>query len=679
MNGGGEAMTEDPVAELFYPLYLWVLGEDNGIARKLESDLAEARFTENVEMYLARSMGYGVIAGTALWMVGLLLGFVLFGTGLISLEGPLLGVQVSPEMAELIDTLKVPAFIIISGVVLGAVGFFGTFGGLLAYPSMKAGEREREINKLLPDSISFMYALSVGGMNQLEILRAIANADETYGSVSEEFQSIILETEYFDTDYRSAIQKQSEETPSDHLSQFLMDMLSILDSGGDMEGFLEDKKDKHLRLAKQEQQQKLDTLELFGEMYMTLSLFPLLLIIILVAMSLLGDSEMGMMYGVVYGLLPLLAIAFLVLVSTVKEDETGTGELSLADEAKQTRVSDNVLHDSGLITDYQGEFDVFDEIREAEDTYNTLELLRRPHLFFRDNPMYVTVLTIPASLVIMAVAVTSGTVPTDLDGFTSNPVWPTFVYIYVPLYINFVPLAFFYEWNRYHRYSVVNDLSETLRKLASANESGQELFEAMKTVGESSDGKLAEEFEIMHAKIQYGTTINQALVEFNNKYKIPRLARTIKLISKAQEASNQITKVLTTAAQSSENQDDIARERKSNARMQVVIIIMTYLTLLAVMAILQTQFIEVMAQLVESTGGDGGNGGATEQAAGGADEFGAEIDVDGLSMLFFHAVTLQAIFSGVIAGYMRDAKILSGLKYSVILMSIALIVWMFVG
>jgi archaeal flagellar protein FlaJ len=48
-------------------------------------------------------------------------------------------------------------------------------------------------------------------------------------------------------------------------------------------------------------------------------------------------------------------------------------------------------------------------------------------------------------------------------------------------------------------------------------------------------------------------------------------------------------------------------------------------------------------------------------------------------VMFFHAVTMQAILSGMISGYMRDGKILSGVKYVVVLVTIALAVWMVVG
>ena len=96
---------------------------------------------------------------------------------------------------------------------------------------------------------------------------------------------------------------------------------------------------------------------------------------------------------------------------------------------------------------------------------------------------------------------------------------------------------------------------------------------------------------------------------------------------------------------------------------------MTYVTLLGVMAILQTQFIDVMADLVEQ--GDGGAGAGFGGGGG--------IDPSVLSMLFFHAVTIQAVLSGLISGYIRDAELISGVKFTVVLMTLALGVWIYVG
>jgi len=411
-----------------------------------------------------------------------------------------------------------------------------------------------------------------------------------------------------------------------------------------------------------------ETLELFGEMYMTLSLFPLLLIIILVIMGMMGEADDRLLYLTVYLLIPLVGVGFLVLVSTVKQDDPGDGYLQPDGGSERLRQTsrEGLLH-FGLVEAFVGSFGVFDRIRDREGTHKTMEILSAPHLFLRENPLYTLALSVPAALALVGIAVASGSAPTTVDGWIARPVWSAFVWLYVPLYVVMIPLGVFYEWHQRSRRAVTGKLSETLRKLSSANDTGQTLLESVNTVSATSTGKLAEEFEVIHAKVNYGMSLRDALVEFNNSYAVPRLARTVK-----QEASSQITDVLTTAAQASENQDDIERERKSRTRMQVAIIVMTYITLLGVMAILQTQFIDVMGDLVAQSDGGGGGGGA---GFGG----GGSIDPEVLSLLFFHAVTIQAILSGFISGYIRDAELISGVKYAVILMTLALGVWIYVG
>ncbi|MFC7203913.1 type II secretion system F family protein [Haloferax namakaokahaiae] len=673
-NSSGLDRGTDALGDAFYPLFQLLFDEDGEFVDDLDTKLKQARMPDTVELYLSRALAVGVLVGLSLWLFGMLVGYGLFALGLLSANSLSLGIPVSSEAtADMLRSLAKPAAIIISGVVFGTIGFGLGFGTLVAIPYSTASARKREINMLLSDAISFMYALSVGGLNQLEILEAMAMAEDTYGEVSREFQSIVQETEYFGVDYRNAIREQAITTPSDELSQFLTDMLSIVNSGGDMQGFLNDKKDKHLRTAKQQQEQTLETMELFGEMYMTLSLFPLLLIIILVIMSMLGEAQQSLLYATVYGLIPLTGVGFLVLVSTVKQDELGDGYLRPADSSDRLEGEqrEGLIH-MGLIESYVGEFSLFSRIKDREGTFKTKELLRQPHLFFKQHPLFTLTLTVPAALVLLAFGVLGGTAPTTWEGMIANPVWGTFIWMYVPIYLIAIPLTFFHEWNVHSRNAITGKLSDNLRKLSSANDTGQTLLESVKTVSDTSSGKLADEFDIMYAKVHYGMSLREALIEFNNKYHIPRLARTVKLITKAQEASSQITEVLSTAAQASENQDDIMRERISRTRMQVAIILMTYVTLLAVMAILKTQFLDVMAGLTSQASGSGG-------AATGGPNFGGAIDPDLLSLLFFHGVTIQAVLSGFISGYIRNANLLAGVKFVVILQTLALAVWTVVG
>ena len=671
------------LGDTFYPLFQWLFDEEGDFVDNIETKLEEARMSDNVEMFLSRALAVGTVAGLVLWLVGTLVGYLIVTTFFADSVPVLIGVGFGPEINEILNLMKLPAAVLLAGIFFGAIGFAVGFGSLVSIPYFRASAREREINTLLSDSISFMYALSVGGLNQLEILEAMATAEDTYGEVAKEFQSLVLETEYFDTDYRTAIRNQSISTPSEELSQFLTDMLSIINSGGDMTSFLEDQKDKHMRTAKQEQERLLETLELFGEMYMTLSLFPLLLIIILVIMNMMGNASTTLMYGTVYGLIPLVSVGFLVLVSTVTQDELGDGYLT-ADRGQRDAMSDGSgILNVAFVDSFVGQYNVFDRVKRKEMSHQFMQIVRAPHLFFRDNPTYVLAITGPISLIALVAAVLAGQAPSPIPfeqfvwgselGLAQNPIQGTFFYIYMPLYINFIPLGIFYEWNQRYRRSVIGKLSENLRKLASANDTGMTLLESVKVVSETSSGRLSDEFETIHAKVNYGTSLKQSLREFNNKFHVPRMARTIKLIGEAQEASSQIQDVLTTAAQASENQDDIERERVSRTRMQIVIIIMTYLTLLGVIALLKMQFLDTMSGLSTQAAESGGSG----AGAASTDKFSS--DLGPLSMLFFHAVTLQAILSSFIAGYIKDVNLISGVKYAVVLSTIALVVWIGVG
>lgn len=675
-------MSADPVAQFrrhprrldvlidsFRPLYELLFDENDSFVVNLERKLAEARMEDTVEVYLTRALAFGTICGVLLWLIGAGIALGLIQAGIITV-GPWTGIQVpNATLVAIIEALRTPLLILVSGTVIGSIGFAAVFMPLVALPYSRASARNREINALLPDAVSFMYALSLGGMSQIEIIRTMAAAEETYGEVSREFHTILRETEFFDTDYRSAIQNRAAETPSMVFSQFLTDMLSIIDSGGSITEFLDDKKDVHFRHAREDQQRTLDTLELFSEMYITISLFPLLLIVILVILDMIGGSQELLLYGTVYALIPGLGLAFLVIVATVRQDEFGSGYLAMDAELEPLEFAQRSGPlDLGLINAFRGKYRIFERIADQEGTYAAISVLKRPHIFLRENPLFTLAVSVPAAVSFVVMAILSGSVATDWGGVIAEPVWATIVYLYLPLFIVCIPLAVFYEWNIRRRRAILDGLSEHLRKLASANATGLTLLESIKVVADTTPGRLGDEFATIHSKSNYGMHLKESLIVFNNKYRVPRLARTVKLISTAQEISSQISSVLTTAARATENQEDIERERTQRATLHVGIIILTFLTLLGVMALLKAQFIEVMAGVTADSGNDRMTG-----------NFGTSMDLNLLSMLFLHAVTLQAILSGLVSGYIRDASLLAGVKYVVGLALATLGVWMVVA
>ena len=92
----GPGTSDDPLGDAFYPLFSSLFSENSDFVSGVETKLAQARMTDPVEMYISRALGIGVLAGGFLWLIGTLLGYVLFATGVVEV-GLLLGARIPNE------------------------------------------------------------------------------------------------------------------------------------------------------------------------------------------------------------------------------------------------------------------------------------------------------------------------------------------------------------------------------------------------------------------------------------------------------------------------------------------------------------------------------------------------------------------------------------------------------
>ena len=555
-----------------------------------------------------------------------------------------------------------------AGVAGGALG--GVCGGVgwLLRPYVHAARRRREIDLLFPDAVAYAYALASGGLDQLSLLEALAGAEDAYGEVSVEFQRVVTEMRYAGIDYRSALRRRADVTPSESLATFLEDLIAVVDAGGRIGPFLREKTERSHRRYRREQEHRLETLELFGELYVTLSVFPLLLIIVLVVVATMGEPTAGLVFVTVYAVIPLSGAGFLVLVAAVTRDEPGDGTLETAHPTADRCVRDRDGSSAGESA--LDERELFDQIGAAKRRHRIVSALRSPQDLLWKHPHYSLLVTVPIAVGLVAVAGVSGYAPVAPAAWIERPVRTTAVWVYLPVAVVGGPLGVGIEWNRRSARGVTDRLAETLRTLAAANETGQTLVESLCTVSSGGSDPLARELRDVHAKVTHGMRLREALVEFNNAYAEPRLARTVTLIADARSASSQIAAVLTTAAKSIEIRDDLERERRSRTRMQITVIGVTYLTILGVMAVLQTQ-------LVDAIGGIA-SGGGSASVVGSADG-GVGIDPAVLSLAFFHAATVQAVVSGVVSGYLRAGELRAGIPFVLAYGAIALGVWGVIG
>jgi flagellar protein FlaJ len=646
------------IGDYVYPLFKRVMGDDPEFLAEINDSLNAARNETTREQFISHTLGVASITGGVMWAISFAAVITLI-VGFGFEVGPLVNARIPNEtLASLLRAIRTPLVMAFLALTVGSVSAAIGFAAPVLSTRFKADARAREINALLPDAIAYMYALSVGGLNHLEIIETVAESESVYGEVSLEFRTILRDMEYLDVDYRNAIRNRAVETPSDDLNEFFTDMLSIIDSGGDVPEFLNDKRKKHLKKVRNQQRRSLDSLSLFGEMYMTVSMFPVLLIIVLITMSLMGGIQMAFMYLAVYALIPLIAVAFIVLISTSKIDKVG-GAFLPTDTPGDETVGESYVPD--VTSRYKDRSSLLASWHRREQIQNIKRFLRHPVTYFTWNPGHTAGLTIPIAIAWIILTYSTGTAPATWDGMQAQSYWGTVVYFYIPVLIVMVVYSVFAAMNRRARFGILKSFTDALRKLSSANATGLTLLEAIETVANTTSGKLGREFDRINRNVKFGETVESALLNFNNQYQIPRLARTINLVTEAQKTSNHISHVLSTAAETSENHDDLERDQKQETRMQIAIIMMTSLTLLGVLALLVTQFLAPMSDLPQ-----------TSSAAGPG--FNA-IDVDHLSLILFHAVTLQAISAGVLSGYLRNGDLRQSGLYVVGLLIPTAVVW----
>jgi flagellar protein FlaJ len=176
---------------------------------ELEKALLASRSPITYDIYLSNAFFYALLAG----VLGLINGFMLASL-LSTFEVIPINYEVFPSLILVHGRLFGTIFLSLSGFL---VFFLSTYALIYLWPSSKAGDRRREIDRMMPHAVHYMYALSKSGISILDIIKSLATHVDTYGEMSKEMNFIVREVEYFGRDLRKSLITLSETTPSQSL------------------------------------------------------------------------------------------------------------------------------------------------------------------------------------------------------------------------------------------------------------------------------------------------------------------------------------------------------------------------------------------------------------------------------------------------------------------------------
>jgi flagellar protein FlaJ len=177
-------------------------------------------------------------------------------------------------------------------------------------------------------------------------------------------------------------------------------------------------------------------------------------------------------------------------------------------------------------------------------------------------------------------------------------------------------------------------------------------------------GVLTYEIKKIKRDIDWGASVQDALVRFEERIRTPTIARAVTLITTASRMTGGIGDVLNIAARDAAMSETLKRERRGEMFIYVTIVYLVFIVFIFVVAVIDAQFLSALA-------------GVDALATGsmpGELSFGNP-PIATFERLLFHACLIQALFSGLIAGEMGEGSLRAGVKHAAVMVFIAFVVF----
>ena len=264
----------------------------------LEENLLKAHMRVRADEYLATVYATTLVAGIAATVAGVVVGllFILHGVTFLG---------------------------IIAMIMLPLMGCVGTFFLLQGAPSSKAKDRGRKIDRKIGSAMSFVSAMSSADVNVDQIFKELGR-QKIYGEVAEEAAWITRDTELLGVDILTALRLGALRTPSKKFQDFLQGVVTTATSGGQLKPYFLLKAEQYEREHKLAMQERVETMGLLAETFVTVVVaFPLFLVIIIAIFAIIGGGGafmLDVLWGIVLGMIPVSQFGFIFFMYSLAQE-----------------------------------------------------------------------------------------------------------------------------------------------------------------------------------------------------------------------------------------------------------------------------------------------------------------------------------------------------------------------
>lgn len=503
-------------------------------------------------------------------------------------------------------------------------------------------QRKQQIEVVFPHVVNMMLGMAKGGTPILKIFRVISEETNVTGEVGREFGIIVMKVEMFHKDLIKSIREVAQTTPSEIFSDFLDDLVSILEGSGKISEFLEFKS-KHLMDEKEKFQSVfLNSLGIMAEVYVSiLVVAPLFLIIIFVVMGMLGDVNQQLMTLIIYIYMPVGGLMFIIMLSSMMK---GYEVKWTCEKLRKFPVMARVTGKSTSSFRYQSTLQQY-----LNRILRKIKVVLSDIRIFVYKPEYTFYITIPITVISIPFIIT----------------WSVETILIYVLVLNVIPYAFLTELKKKRVSKIEEHIPDFLKQLASLNESGLNLVVAIRMLSSSNLGVLTKEIVKIRKDLEWGMLLSDALRRFEVRVGSATVTQVTSILLRAMEATGTIKDALFTAARDAQLYMKLKKNIKNEMFVYVVVIYMTFFVFLVTILILSKNFLQVLPKDMNIQGFSGASFNMPDPVR--------------LSRLFYHTTLINGMIGGLVAGLMGEGELKSGLKHAILLVSIAFIAFKIFG
>jgi len=253
-----------------------------------------------------------------------------------------------------------------------------------------------------------------------------------------------------------------------------------------------------------------------------------------------------------------------------------------------------------------------------------------------------------------------------LSGWINLDLYTYWDFVFIAVLILITPIGFYNFWKMKIKNEMHIRLSDFLTEVGDSLSTGMNIFESIKAAEKGHFGKLSPEIKKMKSQLSWNVSMKNVLFDFANRMKSAIAQRIVIAIDKGLIMGGNTPKIFKAAAKEVDQVNQLEYQRKSIMSIYALVIIVCFFVFLGIVMMLNNTIFASFLELQSKQA-------ATAQSVIKL----SRIDQSMLEYTLYTFTFVQSIGAGLLAGFMVDGKVSSGVRYGFVLAVITIVAFKF--